>query len=134
MLFEIFLQLFRTVSNLCQCRHQQQACLGSHEISGVICELSMFMKFKTPILATFSKPGTAFTSSSPDTAGTDLPVFGSAFSAMVPPVVTMATEGNFGLFTCILRSEDSVAPAEYVKKTITGVQWRMMEEISRSSY
>jgi hypothetical protein len=42
------------------------------------------MKFKTPILATFSKPDTAFTSSSPDTAGTDLPVFGSCFSALVP--------------------------------------------------
>ena len=35
---------------------------------------------------------------------------------MVPPVVTMATFGSFGSVTWILRFEDSVAPAGYVKK------------------
>ena len=50
------------------------------------------------MLAIFNRAGTEFTRSSPDNTGTEAPVLGSVFSAIVPPVFIIATVGRLGLF------------------------------------
>ena len=67
--------------------------LSLAQIRGVMWEESMLPNWWTLIRASPEMPGTAPTRSLPETAGTRAPVFGSSFSAMVPPVVITATSG-----------------------------------------